>query len=170
MGDDIENYLDDEYRAKIEQYCALLDDDKPKKKKKKKTTKAKKKEENLPTLKTVDIKAIQQQMQEQMKKPAEKKVEKDNDPVFSKNESHVNKFKGIFDNDAKEEGEAKPLGQNKGRGKGGKSDILSKIKALENAEKERLERERKKKRRDRKKTRFIRKKLKNQARKRLRRS
>merc|ERR1711974_390469 len=67
--------------------------------------------------------------QEQMKKPAEKKVEKDNDPVFSKNESHVNKFKGIFDNDAKEEGEAKPLGQNKGRGKGGKSDILSKIKA-----------------------------------------
>merc|ERR1711936_427197 len=31
--DDIENYLDDEYRAKIEQYCALLDDDKPKKKK-----------------------------------------------------------------------------------------------------------------------------------------
>merc|ERR1712108_112871 len=98
--DDIENYLDDEYRAKIEQYCALLDDDKPKKKKKKKTTKAKKKEENLPTLKTVDIKAIQQQMQEQMKKPAEKKVEKDNDPVFSKNESHVNRFKGIFDNDA----------------------------------------------------------------------
>merc|ERR1711974_7548 len=140
--DDIENYLDDEYRAKIEQYCALLDEDKPKKKKKKKTTKAKKKEENLPTLKTVDIKAIQQRMQEQMKKPAEKKVEKDNDPVFSKNESHVNKFKGIFDNDAKEEGEAKPLGQNKGRGKGGKSDILSKIKALENAEKERLERER----------------------------
>merc|ERR1712108_78086 len=62
--------------------------------------------------------------------------------VFSKNESHVNKFKGIFDNDAKEEGEAKPLGRNKGRGKGGKSDILSKIKALENAEKERLERER----------------------------
>merc|ERR1712192_153889 len=117
--DDIENYLDDEYRAKIEQYCALLDDDKQKKK----TTKAiKKKEENLPTLKTVDIKAIQQQMQEQMKKPVEKKVEKDNDPVFSKNESHVNKFKGIFDNDAKDEGEAKPLGQNKGRGKGGKSD------------------------------------------------
>ena len=138
--DDIENYLDDEYRAKIEQYCALLDDDKPKKKKKKKTGKAKKKEENLPTLKTVDIKAIQQQMQEQMKKPVEKKVEKDNDPVFSKNESHVNKFKGMFDNDTKEEGEAKPLGQ-KGRGKGGKSDILSKIKALENAEKERLERE-----------------------------
>merc|ERR1712198_324024 len=63
--DDIENYLDDEYRAKIEQYCALLDDDKPKKKK------TKKKEENLPTLKTVDIKAIQQQMQEQMKKPVE---------------------------------------------------------------------------------------------------
>merc|ERR1712210_297328 len=69
--------------------------------------------ENLPTLKTVDIKAIQQQMQEQMKKPVEKKVEKDNDPVFSKNESHVNKFKGIFDNDTKEEGEAKPLGQKK---------------------------------------------------------
>merc|ERR1712200_142808 len=39
--DAIEDYLDDEYRAKIEQYCALLDDDKPKKKKKKKTTKAK---------------------------------------------------------------------------------------------------------------------------------
>jgi len=146
--DDIENYLDDEYRAKIEQYCALLDDDKPKKKKKKKTTKAKKKEENLPTLKTVDIKAIQQQMQEQMKKPVEKKVEKDSDPVFSKNESHVNKFKGIFDNDAKEEGEAKPLGQNKGREKGGKSDILSKIKALENAEKERLEKENEKKRQE----------------------
>merc|ERR1711936_1444328 len=36
--DDIENYLDDEYRAKIEQYCALLDDDKPKKKKRKKKT------------------------------------------------------------------------------------------------------------------------------------
>merc|ERR1711971_980056 len=66
--EDIENYLDDEYRAKIEQYCALLDDDKPKKKKKKKTANKaiKKKEENLPTLKTVDIKAIQQQMQEQM--------------------------------------------------------------------------------------------------------
>merc|ERR1719192_2382895 len=99
------------------------------KRRKRRRQRQKKKEEHLPTLKTVDIKAIQNQMQAQMKKPLEKKVEKDNDPVFSKNESQVNKFKGIFDNDTKEEGgETKPLGQNKGRGKGGKSDILSKIK------------------------------------------
>ena len=142
--DDVENYLDDEYRHKIEQYCALLEDDKPKRKKKKKTTKTKKLEERLPTLKTNDIKAIQEQLQlHGLGKPADIKMTKGNDTVFDKHESQVNKFKGMFDNDPKEDGEKKPmLGQSDRRTQRNKSDIFSKIKALENAEKERLERER----------------------------
>merc|ERR1711974_517629 len=138
---------------------------------KKKTTKAMGKEENLPTLKTVDIKAIQQQMQEQMKKPAEKKVEKDNDPVFSKNESHVNKFKGIFDNDAKEEGERSLLVKIR------EEEREEKVISCQKSRHWKMQRKKdwkgsektrngssiccKKKWRDRKKTRFIRKKLKN---------
>ena len=35
--DDIETYLDKEYKAKIDQYCILLEDEKPQKKKRRRS-------------------------------------------------------------------------------------------------------------------------------------
>merc|ERR1712029_8311 len=52
--DDIEKYLDKEYKAKIDQYCSLLEEEKPQKKKKKKKTKEKKAEEKFPSMKMVE--------------------------------------------------------------------------------------------------------------------
>jgi len=139
--DDIEKYLDKEYKAKIDQYCSLLEEEKPQKKKKKKKTKDKKVEEKMPTMKMVEIKTIQQQLQQQKDKPTEKPPIKINDTMFGKNESNVNKFKEMFDNDNKVQHTVVERGQDSRRSKRVKSDIFTKIQALEKAEKERLERE-----------------------------
>merc|ERR1711936_1313150 len=141
--DDIENYLDKEYKAKIDQYCSLLEDEKPQKKRKKKKTKEKKIEEKLPSIKMVEIKSIQQQLQQQNIKPPEKTPAKVDDTMFNRNESKVNKFREMFDIDNNNQNEVKEIGrgQENRRSKKVKSDIFYKIKALENSEKERLQRE-----------------------------
>merc|ERR1711874_566046 len=99
--DDIEKYLDKEYKAKIDQYCSLLEEEKPQKKKKKKKTKEKKVEERMPSMKMVEIKSIQQQLQQQKDKPTEKTQLRINDTIFGKNESNVNKFREMFDTENK---------------------------------------------------------------------
>merc|ERR1711892_461154 len=139
--DDIEKYLDKEYKAKIDQYCSLLEEEKPQKKKKKKKLKEKKIEEKLPSIKMVEIKSIQQQLQQQKDKPAEKAPGKVNDNMFGKNESNVNKFREMFDTENKNQNAGLERGQDSRRSKRVKSDIFMKIQALENAEKDRLERE-----------------------------
>merc|ERR1712029_798803 len=62
--DEIDQYLDQEYKDKINQYCTLLEEDKqPKRKKKKKKKQEEKKvEEKAPTMKMVEIKSIRQQL------------------------------------------------------------------------------------------------------------
>merc|ERR1712168_549647 len=139
--DDIEKYLDKEYKAKIDQYCSLLEEEKPQKKEKKKKPKEKKAEEKMPTMKMVEIKSIQQQLQQQKDKPPEKTPVKMNDTMFGKKESNVNKFRELFDNDNKNEARVLERGQDSRKSKRVKSDIFTKIQALEKAEKERLERE-----------------------------
>jgi len=141
-NDEIDKYLDKDYKAKIDEYCSLLEDEKPKKKKKtKKKTKEIKIEEKLPSLKMVQIKSIQQQLQQE--KPTEKTVVKIDNSIFCKNESNVNKFREMFDTDNNNQNEKKVMerGQNSRTSKRVKSDIFLKIQALENAEKDRLERE-----------------------------
>ena len=126
--DDIEKYLDKEYKAKIDQYCILLEDEKPQKKKKK--PKEKKVEEKLPSMKMVEIKSIQQQLQQQKDKPSEKAPIKVDDSMFGKNESNVNKFREMFDTDNKNQNPELERGQDTRRFKRVKSDIFIKIQAL----------------------------------------
>merc|ERR1712168_1176652 len=136
--DDIEKYLDKEYKAKIDQYCSLLEEEKPQKKKKKKKPKEKKAEEKMPTMKMVEIKSIQQQLQQQKDKPTEKTPLRINDTVFGKNESNVNKFREMFDTENKGEHSVIERGQDNRRSKRVKSDIFMKIQVLENAVKQKL--------------------------------
>ena len=65
--DDIDKFLDQEYKDKINQYCYLLEEDKQqqKRKKKKKKKVEEKKEEKVPVMKMVEIKSIQQQLFQQ---------------------------------------------------------------------------------------------------------
>merc|ERR1711884_97251 len=78
--DDIDKYLDQEYKDKINQYCSLLEEDKqPKrKKKKKKKVEDKKVEEKAPTMKLVEIKSIQQQLFQQQNQSVDKTSKHEN--------------------------------------------------------------------------------------------
>ena len=141
--DDIDKYLDQEYKDRINQYCTLLEEDKQqqkKRKKKKKKSEEKKVEEKQPLMKMVDIKSRQQQLFQQQNQSAEK-TSKDDAAIFSKNESKVNKFKEMFDNDKEPQTEERIVRGQENRRSKVKSDIFSKIQALELAEQERLERE-----------------------------
>merc|ERR1711892_1356953 len=60
---------------------------------------------------------------------------------MGKNESNVNKFREMFDTENKNQNAGLERGQDSRRSKRVKSDIFMKIQALENAEKDRLERE-----------------------------
>merc|ERR1711947_16224 len=74
--DDIDKYLDQEYKDRIHQYCTLLEEDKQqqkkRKKKKKKSEEKKKVEEKQPVMKMVDIKSRQQQLFGQQNQAVEK--------------------------------------------------------------------------------------------------
>merc|ERR1712098_963458 len=78
--DDIDKFLDQEYKDKINQYCYLLEEDKQqqKRKKKKKKKVEEKKEEKVPVMKMVEIKSIQQQLfQQQQQGPQNEKPNKE---------------------------------------------------------------------------------------------
>ena len=139
--DEIDQYLDQEYKDKINKYCTLLEEEKqPKRKKKKKKKQEEKKvEEKAPTMKMVEIKSIQQQLFQQQNSVSEKTTRSEGKNVIS-GENKVNKFKEMFDNEPEtvEVERRKPKENRKPRVK---SDIFQKIQALEVAEKERLERE-----------------------------
>ena len=138
--DEIDKYLDQEYKDKISQYCSLLEEDnKPKKKKKKKTKiEEVKKEEKAPTMKLVEIKSIQQQLFQQNNQSSEKPAKKEEVVV----EKKVNKFKEMFDeNDTGVKVPLRSKDNQEKRKPRVKSDIFLKIQVLEQAEKERIERE-----------------------------
>ena len=139
--DDIDKYLDQEYKDKINQYCSLLEEDKqPKrKKKKKKKVEDKKVEEKAPTMKLVEIKSIQQQLFQQQNQSMDKTSKHENIDI-TRNESKVNKFKELFDND-NEKPDVERRSNKEIKKPRAKSDIFQKIQALEKAEQERLERE-----------------------------
>ena len=139
--DEIDQYLDQEYKDKINQYCTLLEEDKqPKRKKKKKKKQEEKKvEEKAPTMKMVEIKSIQQQLFQQQNSASEKTTKQEGKNMII-GENKVNRFKEMFDNEPEtvEVARRQPKENRKPRVK---SDIFQKIQALEVAEKERLERE-----------------------------
>ena len=139
--DEIDQYLDQEYKDKINQYCTLLEEDKqPKRKKKKKKKQEEKKvEEKAPTMKMVEIKSIQQQLFQQHNSTSEKTTRPEGKHMIQ-GENKVNRFKEMFDNepDTVEVERRQPKENRKPRVK---SDIFQKIQALEVAEKDRLERE-----------------------------
>merc|ERR1712110_553198 len=79
-----------------------LEEEKPqkKKKKKKRKTEGKKIEEKAPTIKLVDVKSMQKQIiQQQKSSKSTDKSSRPDDSVFNTNESKVNKFKEMFDNE-----------------------------------------------------------------------
>ena len=90
----------------------------------------KKVEDKLPSMKMVDIKSIQQQLQQQKDKPSKKAPIKVDDSMFGKNESNVNKFREMFDTDNKNQNPVLERGQDNRRSKRVKSDIFIKIQAL----------------------------------------
>merc|ERR1712154_290629 len=101
--DEIDKYLDQEYKDKINQYCSLLEEEKqPKRKKKKKKKQEEKKiEEEPPTMKLVEIKSIQQQLFQQQNTVADKPARSEGKMMIRENK--VNRFKEMFDNEPETE-------------------------------------------------------------------
>merc|ERR1712130_590620 len=60
--EDIDTYLDEDYKKHIEQYCVLIDEDNKKTKKKD----INEKKADLPQIKMVDVKSRQEQLQSQL--------------------------------------------------------------------------------------------------------
>merc|ERR1712227_56722 len=136
--DDIEQYLDQEYKEKINQYCTLLEEEKKPKRKKKK--KVEEKKPTAPSMKLVEIKSIQQQLFQNhnlsnvTEKPLKQEIDVSN--------RRVNKFKELFDNENEGQADTDILrGQRDNKREKRKSNIFDKIQALEKAEEERYERE-----------------------------
>ena len=130
--EEMDIYLDKEYREKIEQYCSLVEESKPKKKR----SKTKKPEEKLPEIKMVEVKSIQEQLKHKLEKPPEKKL------IIEELENlGTSRVKQMRENlrpessviDGNEFKAVKPKKMN--------SSILNKIKSLEKVEEERLHRE-----------------------------
>merc|ERR1712096_269412 len=124
----------EEYKDKINQYCSLLEEEKPQKKKKKRKTEEKKIEEKAPTIKLVDVKSMQKQIiQQQKSSKSTDKSSRPDDSVFNTNESKVNKFKEMFDNENEIQSSTKQILKERDnqKAKKAKSDIFSKIQALE---------------------------------------
>merc|ERR1712029_868825 len=136
--DDIEQYLDQEYKEKINKYCSLLEEEKKPKRKKKK--KVEEKKPTVPSMKLVEIKSIQQQLfqNHNQSNTAEKPVKPEIDVSYKR----VNKFKELFDNENEGPSDTELLrGQRENKREKRKSNIFDKIQALEKAEEERYERE-----------------------------
>ena len=131
---DTNDYLDKEYRDKIEQYCSLVEDKRPKKKKSKTKTS---KEDKLPQIKMVEVKSIQEQLKHKLDQPSEKRA------VFDELENlGTSRVKQIRDNWRTENVVDAQQDPKVPKAKKMNSNILDKIKSLEKAEEERLQRER----------------------------
>merc|ERR1711915_615870 len=93
------------------------------------------------SMKMVEIKTIQQQLQQQQGRQSISDHIKRDEKILKKNDSNVHKFKEMFDSEKLPESSIIERSQENRRSKKVKSDIFTKIQALEKAEKERLERE-----------------------------
>ena len=122
-------YLDKEYKDKIEQYCSLVEESKPRKPKK-----VSKKE--LPQIKLVEVKSIQEQLRNQLERTSEKRGV--NEELENLGNRRVKEMKELLTmepekNKSEERQKVKPKMIN--------NSILNKIKSLEQAEEERIKRE-----------------------------
>ena len=122
-------YLDKEYKDKIEQYCSLVEESKPRKPKK-----VSKKE--LPQIKLVEVKSIQEQLRNQLERTSEKRGI--NEELENLGNRRVKEMKELLTmepekNKSEERQRVKPKKIN--------NSILNKIKSLEQAEEERIKRE-----------------------------
>ena len=128
---DEDEYLDKDYKEKIEQYCSLVEDTKNISKKD-----VKLKEEKLPQIKLVDVKSMQEQLQSQFRKNSLKPTQNDELECIKSNKVKEMQEQLFMAEPTTVEPvkTKKPVKVN--------NSIIDKIKSLEQAEEKRIQRER----------------------------
>ena len=125
-----DEYLDKDYKEKIEQYCSLVEDTKNISKKD-----VKLKEEKLPQIKLVDVKSMQEQLQSQFRKNSLKPTQNDELECIKSNKVKQMQKQLLSEQTVVEPVKIKkPVKVN--------NSIIDKIKSLEQAEEKRIQRER----------------------------